>query len=55
MYQSRHAVEPDKKKTKVREEIDANLKRVYSDALKEDVPDKLKQLLAQLREKEQQK
>lgn len=55
MYQGRHPVTPDKKKNKVRDEIDANLKRVYSDALNEQVPDKLKDLLEELRRKEQQK
>ncbi len=42
-------------KSKINQEIDANLKRVYSGLLEEDVPDKLKQLLAQLREKEAKK
>lgn len=55
MYQGRQAVGLDKNKSKVREEIDANLKRVYSDALNEDVPDKLKQLLEELRKKEPKK
>lgn len=55
MYQGRDAVAPDKKNRKIRDEIDANLKRVYSEALSEDVPDRLKQLLEQLRQKEQEK
>lgn len=55
MYAGRYDVATDNKKSKVREEIDSNLKRAYSEALKEDVPDRLKQLLEQLREKEQPK
>ena len=35
--------------------IDQNLKRVYDDALAQDVPDRFKQLLEQLRQKEQEK
>ncbi|MDZ4095386.1 MAG: NepR family anti-sigma factor [Paracoccaceae bacterium] len=37
---------------KLREQIDQNLKRVYEDALKEDVPDRFRQLLEELRQKE---
>ena len=40
------------KKSNLQEQIDANLKRVYQDALQEDVPDRFKQLLEQLRKKE---
>lgn len=36
----------------VTREIDENLKRVYQEALTEEVPDKFIQLLAQLRAKE---
>lgn len=32
-------------------QIDENLKRVYQEALEQDVPDRFTQLLAQLREK----
>ena len=32
--------------------IDQNLKRVYQDALQEEVPDRFKQLLEQLRQKD---
>jgi len=39
-------------KAKVRQQIDQNLKRVYQEALEEDVPDRFKALLAQLREKD---
>lgn len=45
----------DKGKDAVRQQIDANLRRVYEDALKEEVPDRFKQLLEQLRRKEQEK
>jgi hypothetical protein len=34
---------------KVRDEIDANLKRVYSDILNEEVPDRFRKLLDQLK------
>lgn len=40
------------KKSSLREQIDENLRRVYQDALNEEVPDRLKQLLEQLRQKE---
>lgn len=36
----------------VTKEIDENLKLVYQDALKDEVPDRFTKLLAQLREKE---
>lgn len=39
-------------KANLRQQIDQNLKRVYQDALQEEVPDRFKDLLAQLREKE---
>lgn len=42
-------------KSKAQREIDENLKRVYDEALKEEIPDRFKQLLAQLKEKEQRK
>lgn len=42
-------------KSKVQEMIDENLRRVYDDALKEDVPDRFKQLLEQLKQKEVKK
>jgi len=34
------------------EQIDENLKRVYEDALKAEIPDRFRQLLAQLKDKE---
>ena len=36
----------------IKTQIDENLKRVYQEALDEEVPDRFKQLLEQLREKE---
>lgn len=45
----------DKAKDAVQQQIDANLRRVYEDALKEDVPERFKALLEQLRSKEQGK
>nr|WP_323005478.1 NepR family anti-sigma factor [Pseudorhodobacter sp.] len=39
-------------KANLRQQIDENLKRVYQDALSEDVPDRFKALLDQLRQKE---
>lgn len=43
---------PSNRKSKVRDEIDANLKRVYRDTLNEEVPDRLKQLLKKLKREE---
>jgi hypothetical protein len=45
----------DTPKSSLRKDIDENLKRVYDDALKEEVPDRFKQLLAQLKAKDGQK
>lgn len=45
----------DHGKSKVDQEIDANLKRVYSGLLDEDVPDRFKELLEKLRAKESKK
>ena len=42
-------------KSSLRKDIDENLKRIYEDALKEEVPDRFKQLLAQLKAKEGRK
>ncbi len=42
-------------KARIQKEIDENLKRVYQDALKEEVPDRFKQLLEQLKAKEGRK
>lgn len=39
-------------KSTVRRQIDANLKRVYEDALNEQIPDRLQELLKQLRDQE---
>lgn len=45
----------DKPKSSLRKDIDENLKRVFEDALKEEVPDRFKQLLDQLKAKEGRK
>lgn len=45
----------DPKKTRVTEQIDENLKRVYDHLLKEQVPDRFKELLARLKDKEKGK
>ncbi len=42
----------DRPKSKLQQEIDENLKRVYDDALKEDIPDRFKLLLAQLKKRD---
>ena len=42
----------EKPKSSLRKDIDENLKRVYEDTLKEEVPDRFLQLLAQLKAKE---
>ncbi|WP_224825081.1 NepR family anti-sigma factor [Cognatishimia sp. MH4019] len=39
----------DEKRPRGEDTIDANLKRVYDETLKEDVPDRFKDLLAQLK------
>ena len=51
--QQHMAVDP--KKSRVTEQIDENLKRVYEDLLKEQVPDRFKDLLARLKEKDAEK
>jgi hemerythrin-like domain-containing protein len=38
-------------KSNVRNQIDENLKRIYDETLKEEIPDRLTQLLEQLRKK----
>ncbi len=45
----------EKPKSSLRKDIDENLKRIYEDTLKEEVPDRFKQLLAQLKAKEAKK
>ena len=42
----------NKGKSRLHQQIDENLKRVYEEALSEDVPDRFKDLIAQLRAKE---
>lgn len=43
-----HSTEP----SRLQQQIDENLKRVYQEALEEQVPDRFKNLLEQLRQKE---
>ncbi|MES2913527.1 MAG: NepR family anti-sigma factor [Pseudomonadota bacterium] len=38
-------------KSKIRRHIDENLRRIYNETLNEQIPDKLTQLLEQLRQK----
>lgn len=45
----------EREKTATFNQIDENLKRVYEEALEQDLPDRFAQLLAQLREKGQGK
>lgn len=42
-------------KAKLRAQINENLKRVYEDSLKEEIPDRFRLLLDQLRAKEGEK
>lgn len=44
----------ENKKSKRDEEIDANLKRVFQEQLEEEVPDRFKDLMAQLKAKSEQ-
>lgn len=45
----------EKPKTDLRQDIDENLRRVFQDALKDDIPDRFKDLLAELKAKEVKK
>ena len=42
----------DPTKSRLNDQIDENLKRVYDDVIREDVPDRFKVLLQQLKDKE---
>lgn len=42
----------DKGKGRLHQQIDENLKRVYEEALSEDIPDRFKELIARLRSRE---
>ena len=42
----------EKPKSSIRDQINQNLKKVYEEALQEEVPDRFKDLLAQLKAKE---
>jgi len=46
-----HEVDPPKRQA-IREQIDENLKRVYAAALNEELPDRFRDLLAQLKSRE---
>lgn len=50
-----HVMTKDKDAPPLRAQIDENLKRVYDEALVAEVPDRFKELLAKLRQKEDQK
>ncbi|MCC1492924.1 hypothetical protein J1C49_09915 [Cognatishimia sp. F0-27] len=41
---------PSDKESRLQDEIDANLKKVYDDVLNEEIPDRFTQLLQRLRE-----
>lgn len=41
----------DPAKSRLKQQIDENLKRVYEDALKQEVPDRFKRLLEELKRK----
>lgn len=41
-----------KGKSRLHQQIDENLKRVYEEALSEEIPDRFKDLIARLRSKE---
>lgn len=41
-----------KGKSRLHQQIDENLKRVYEEALSEEIPDRFKELIARLRAKE---
>lgn len=45
----------EQEKSKVDDQIDQSLKRVYSELLDEEVPDRFKELLQQLRQKGSEK
>ncbi|MEX3016152.1 NepR family anti-sigma factor [Gymnodinialimonas hymeniacidonis] len=42
----------DSKKSRVEQQIDENLKRVYDDAMKDELPDRFLDLIAQLKASE---
>lgn len=47
-----YAMKQSEETSKLQAQIDENLKRVYQEALEEQVPDRFKDLLEQLRQKE---
>ena len=46
------AMSEEHQKSRLKQEIDSNLKRVYDTVLQEEIPDRFKDLLAQLRAKD---
>jgi hypothetical protein len=52
---TKHKNEDPPKRQAIRAQIDENLKRVYSTALNEDLPDRFRDLLAQLKAKDADK
>lgn len=45
----------ERDKSKIQQEIDRNLKRVYDDALNQEIPERFKKLLEQLKSREPEK
>ena len=54
MYMMMEEMTGEKPKSDLRKDIDENLRRVFEDALKDEIPDRFKDLLAQLKAKEGQ-
>ena len=52
---SRSGMSDKQKTSNLREQIDANLKRVYGELVNEEVPDRLKALIEQLQKQENTK
>jgi hypothetical protein len=46
---TKHSDETTRRRRAIHDQIDENLRRVYKDALTEEVPDRFRQLLAQLK------
>ena len=45
----------ERPKPKLQEQIDHNLRRVYNDALNQEIPDRFKKLLEELKDREARK
>jgi len=50
-----HRMAQEPKKSSLHKQIDENLKRIYDDALNQDVPDRFKQLLNLLQARDKDK